>query len=99
MLENQVAIILKKKYGDGLYYYNKNVEVDFYIPEIKTAIQVSYTLFQSDTREREMRALLKLAQSYPLEKLQIITWEEDSIIEDEGISIEVLPLWKWMLTT
>ena len=72
---------------------------DFYIPEIKTAIQVSYTLFQSDTREREMRALLKLAQSYPLEKLQIITWEEDSIIEDEGISIEVLPLWKWMLTT
>lgn len=98
LLENQVAIILKKKYGDGLYYYNKNVEVDFYIPEIKTAIQVSYTLFQSDTREREMRALLKLAQAYPLEKLQIITWEEDSIIEDEGISIEVLPLWKWMLT-
>lgn len=97
LLENQVAIILKKKYGDGLYYYNKNIEVDFYIPEAKTAIQVSYTLSQSDTREREIKALLKLSQVYPLDKLQIITWEEDSLIEEGGLSIEILPLWKWLL--
>jgi len=97
LLENQVAIILKKKYGDGLYYYNKNIEVDFYVPEAKTAIQVSYTLSQSDTREREIKALLKLSQVYPLDKLQIITWEEDSLIEEGGLSIEILPLWKWLL--
>ncbi len=97
LLENQVAITLKKKYGDGLYYYNKNIEVDFYIPEAKTAIQVSYTLSQSDTREREIKALLKLSQVYPLDKLQIITWEEDSLIEEGGLSIEILPLWKWLL--
>lgn len=97
LLENQVAITLKKKYGDGLYYYNKNIEVDFYIPETKTAIQVSYTLSQSDTREREIKALLKLSQVYPLDKLQIITWEEDSLIEEGGLSIEILPLWKWLL--
>lgn len=97
LLENQVAITLKKKYGDGLYYYNKNIEVDFYIPETKTAIQVSYTLSQSDTRERETKALLKLSQVYPLDKLQIITWEEDSVIEEGGLSIEILPLWKWLL--
>lgn len=97
LLENQVAITLKKKYGDGLYYYNKNIEVDFYIPEVKTAIQVSYTLSQSDTREREIKALLKLSQVYPLDKLQIITWEEDSLIEEGGLSIEILPLWKWLL--
>lgn len=97
LLENQVAITLKKKHGDGLYYYNKNIEVDFYIPEAKTAIQVSYTLSQSDTREREIKALLKLSQVYPLDKLQIITWEEDSVIEEGGLSIEILPLWKWLL--
>lgn len=97
LLENQVAIILKKKYSNGLYYYNKNVEVDFYIPEARTAIQVSYTLSQSDTREREIKALLKLSQVYPVDKLQIITWEEDSVIEEEGLHIEILPLWKWLL--
>lgn len=92
-----MAIILKKKYSNGLYYYNKNVEVDFYIPEARTAIQVSYTLSQSDTREREIKALLKLSQVYPVDKLQIITWEEDSVIEEEGLHIEILPLWKWLL--
>lgn len=97
LLENQVAITLKKKYGDGLYYYNKNIEVDFYVPEARTAIQVSYALSQSDTREREIKALLKLSQVYPLDKLQIITWEEDSLIEEGGLSIEILPLWKWLL--
>lgn len=97
LLENQVAITLKKKYGDGLYYYNKNIEVDFYIPEANTAIQVSYTLAQSDTRNREIKALLKLSQVYQLDKLQIITWEEDTVIEEIGLSIEILPLWKWLL--
>lgn len=97
LLENLVAITLKKKYGEGVYYYKKNIEVDFYIPEIGAAIQVSYTLFQSDTREREVRALMKISQVYQLNKLQIITWEEDNIIAENNIRIEILPLWKWLL--
>lgn len=97
LLENLVAIELKKRYGEGVFYYNKNVEVDFYVPEVHTSIQVSLSLAQSDTREREVRALKKMAQAYRLEKLQIITWEEDSTISEDGCSIEILPLWKWLL--
>lgn len=98
LLENLVAIELKKEYGDEVFYYNKNVEVDFYVPKINTAIQVCLSLSQSDTREREVRALKKMAQAYKLDRLQIITWEEDNIVNEDGLRIEILPLWKWVLT-
>lgn len=98
LLENMVAIELKKKYGEEVFYYNRNVEVDFYIPSANTAIQVSLSLWQSDTREREVRALVKMGQTYNLEKLQIITWEEDNMIEEGNLTIEILPLWKWIIS-
>lgn len=97
LLENLVAIELKKRYQEGVFYYKKNVEIDFYIPSVHSAIQVSLSLSQSDTREREVRALIKISQTYPLKKLQIITWEEEDVIEEADLRIEVLPLWKWLL--
>ena len=97
LLENLVAIELKKRYQEGVFYYKKNVEVDFYIPSMHSAIQVSLSLSQSDTREREVRALIKMSQAYPLKKLQIITWEEEDVVEEADLHIEVLPLWKWLL--
>ena len=33
LLENLCAITLYKKYGKSLYYYNRNIEVDFYVPD------------------------------------------------------------------
>lgn len=39
LLENIVAIQLYKKYGNEVYFYNQNIEVDFIIPEQKTAIR------------------------------------------------------------
>lgn len=50
------------KYGDKLYFYNKAVEVDFYIPEEAYAVQASYTVMAEETREtynREVDALKK----------------------------------------
>lgn len=43
LLENIVAVTLRRKYGDGSYFWNsKNAEVDFVIPEEGLAVQVSY---------------------------------------------------------
>jgi Predicted ATPase (AAA+ superfamily) len=50
LLENIVAIELKKRYGDGLYYYNRSVEVDFFIPDTNRAIQVSYSIANEVTK-------------------------------------------------
>ena len=97
LLENIVAVNLKKKYGDDLYFYNKNVEVDFFIPKEERAIQVSYSLADDVTKQREMKALIKLSEVYGSKNLEIVTWDEDSVFEGNGISIKILPIWKWLL--
>nr|AGS52422.1 hypothetical protein [uncultured bacterium contig00085] len=96
LLENIVAIQLKKIYGDKLFYYNKNIEVDFFIPSEKKAIQVSYSLSDEQTKERETKALLKLSEVYSLKHLEIITFNSEFSIAQNGKSIKVTPIWKWL---
>lgn len=97
--ENRVAIELKKKYGDEVYFYNKAVEVDFYIPEHEWLIQVAYSIAEEETREREISALLKVGKHLKAEKQTIITYNEEETITVNDIAIEVIPLWKWLLKT
>ena len=45
LLENLCAIHLHQHYDEEhLYYYSKNVEVDFYLPDEHTAIQACYNM-------------------------------------------------------
>jgi len=97
LMENIVALTLKKKYKEDVFYYNKNVEVDFYIPKEKSGIQVSFSISEFETREREVNALLKLHNAFKLDKLQIITYNEEKNIEIENVIIDVVPVWKWLL--
>lgn len=97
LLENLVAITLRKKYEDELYFYHQNIEVDFYIPAEKLAVQVSYSLKEETTRKREITALLKMAAVMEVEKLLIITNDEEEVITENGKEINVIPIWKWLL--
>ncbi len=97
LLENRVAIELKKRYGDEVYFYNKTVEVDFYVPEKEWLIQVAYSIAEEETREREISALLKVAKHLNAKRLAIITYNEEETIIVNDINIEVIPLWKWLL--
>ncbi len=97
LLENLCAIHLYKKYGDELYYYNKGIEVDFYIPSERLAIQACYDMKDDTTVEREKGALVKLANHLDIQRALIITRDSESVIEKEGLKIEVLPVWKWLL--
>lgn len=97
LLENLVAINLKKKYEGELYFYHQNIEVDFYIPAKKLAVQVSYSLKEEATRKREVTALLKIAKVMDVEKLLIITQDEEEVIAEDGTEIFVVPIWKWLL--
>ena len=49
LLENLCAITLYKKYGSGLYYFNKGIEVDFFVPEEGLGIQASYRMSDEAT--------------------------------------------------
>ena len=98
LLENLIALYLIRKYGrDNVFYYQENIEVDFYIPTDSLAIQACYTLSDIETREREVNALVKMSNYLNLSKMVIITFDEDEIIKTDDCSIEVISAWKWLL--
>ncbi|MDR0791781.1 MAG: ATP-binding protein [Chitinophagaceae bacterium] len=99
LLENLVAITLLRKYGrsDAVFFYNKNIEVDFYLPEIQLAIQVCYSLNDAETRKREITALLQMSKHIEVKKMMVVTKDEENMISENGAVIEVVPIWKWLL--
>lgn len=99
LLENLVAIKLYNKYGDDLYYYNKNVEVDFCVPNDGLLIQASYRMIDEATRNREIGALQKLSKFIKPQRCIIVTYDQEEIIKsnDLDVQIEVIPAYKFML--
>lgn len=98
LLENLCAVHLFRKYGDRLYYYSRNSEVDFYVPDEKYAVQACVTLSDADTKDREVSVLMKLDRLENLERMVIVTRDEkDSIPIPSGRTIEVLPAAEWLL--
>ena len=47
--------------------------------------------------ERETRFFVKLYNFIPESKCLLITNSEEATLDCEGISIEVVPVWKWLL--
>ena len=97
LLENMVAINLIRKYKDEVCFYHNGVEVDFYLPEQQKLIQASYSLQDDDTFRRETEALIKVSNHLNVNDLLIITKDEETVLEKDGKSIQVVPLWKWVL--
>ena len=96
LLENIVAIHLYKQYGEALFYYNKNVEVDFVVPDAGLAIQVSYSLRDEQTRNREVNALVSLSRFMNISTALIISKDQEETIEQDEVNIKVIPAWKWL---
>ena len=98
LLKNIVAVTLRRKYGNGSYFWNnKNAEVDFVIPEEEMAIQVCYSMAEPDTFKRETDGLVKLSSIQNIKKMIVVTKDEEDTVEKDNCRIEILPLWKWLL--
>ena len=101
LLENVVAVDLIKRYrqseGDSVFFYNKGVEVDFFVPDEKLAVQVAYSINDPVAKEREVRALKKLSDTFEVRKNVIVTMDEEANIVQDSIEINVIPVWKWLL--
>lgn len=100
LLENTVAVHLKRNKSENVYYYKSSqtgVDIDFYLPEENTAIQVAYSL--GDAEEREVRSLIIFAaKTKKHHRLIIVTYEDEGIIERDGHTIEVIPIHKFLLS-
>ncbi len=102
LLENVVAVELNRRYRGteeepALYYYSKGVEVDFCVPMAKMAIQVSYSMDDVATRERELGALARFMRAFPEYEGLVITRDHEEEIDVDGHPIRILPAWKWLL--
>ena len=101
LLENAVAVYLKRKYGEDVYYFKSNqtgIDIDFYLPEEKCAIQVSYNIDSAENRET--KSLVSFAEkTEEKHRLIIVTNEEERTITKNGVTIEVIPAYKFILDT
>jgi predicted AAA+ superfamily ATPase len=96
LLENLVAVQLKRLYEEDIYFYNMGVEVDFYLPEIQLAVQVCYNMNDLETRKREVNALFQLSKRLEVKEMLIITKDEENVIFENELRINVIPIWKWI---
>lgn len=97
LLENMVAINLIRKYKNEVYFYHNGLEVDFYLSEQKRLIQTSYSLQDESTFQRETETLIKVSRYLKVNDLMIITKDEETVLEKDGKTIQLVPLWEWLL--
>lgn len=99
LLENLVFIELKKQNQD-IYFHKEKLECDFVIRQsmkITQAIQVTKSLSDEKTRQREINGLLDALKSYKLKEGLILTDNEEDEFTQDGFKIIVKPVWKWLL--
>ena len=109
LYENVVACALKKEEMSGRMqvYYWKNQqqeEVDFVIKRgarVEQLIQVCYNLGNLETKNREIRALIKAGKELRCKNLLLITEDKEGkeTVEwfGEKAVVHFIPLWRWLL--
>lgn len=103
-LENTVFLELYRRasFADQIYYYQDRGECDFVVQsgqDIRSLIQVCWSLRDEDTRRREIAGLIEAHSDLNSSELLILTNDEEEIIvTDKGVKITVLPTWKWLLS-
>lgn len=102
LLENLVFIELKRR-EQKIHYYKtfKGLEIDFVTIDqalnVIEMIQVSFDLADFDTKERELKSLIAGNNELNCDSAKILTYNQEEIIEKDGLEIEVIPVWKWLL--
>lgn len=100
LLENIVAIHLYRNNKDNLYYLKGNkVNIDLYLSNSNTAIQVAYSINDYDAYNKEISNLIEFANSSKDKnyRLIIVTYNEERNIEVDNKKIEVISLKNFLL--
>ena len=94
LLENMVAVELCRRFGkNNVFFLNAEKGIDFIVPDQKLALQVSYTIKEEATYNREVPPLVKYAKAHPDWQCLLIAYDEESTAE----GIPVVPVWKWLM--
>jgi len=102
-LENAVYLHLRSLGYETIFYHKTEnaKEVDFIAQTVageNHLFQACIDMREEGTRQREISALVEGAKELSIEKGLIITLDEEEVIEIDGVRIQVLPFWKWVLS-
>lgn len=102
LLENNVFLHLNRNRQpyEKITYFKENCECDFVVQHddlVTQLIQVTWTMADPATKEREINGLLEAAKVTGCANLTIVTFDEESTITTDGYTIHSVPAWKWML--
>lgn len=97
ILENIVYNEIRKKNENISYFEGKN-ECDFVIENDKkvSAYQVCYDINENN-KEREFNGLIECCKKLNLEKGTILTYDMEEELKINGIEVNMVPVWKWIL--
>ncbi|MHA1731134.1 MAG: ATP-binding protein [Promethearchaeota archaeon] len=99
LLENLVLVELKRR-GKEVFYHKRNYECDFVVVEdrvVTSTIQVTTSLGDEATKNREFRGLLEAMKSYGVDEGLIVTEDEEYEESVGGYRVRVVPAWKWLM--
>jgi hypothetical protein len=65
--------------------------------KIIEAIQVCWSLYNPETKTREINGLIDALSTYKLKRGTILTDSEEDNLHINGFEIEIKPVWKWLL--
>ncbi len=98
LYENLVFLQLRRK-TDEIFYFKQKQEIDFYIPaNLQKLINVSFDINDKETYNREINSLNEGMEYFNLKNSLLITSEIEDVVKIEDKTINILPLWKWLLT-
>jgi predicted AAA+ superfamily ATPase len=100
-LENTVFMQLNrtKLPSDKISYYQGRNECDFVFQRnelVVQLLQVTWDMTDEDTRKREIAGIVEASNVTGCDNLFIITRDEESVIEENGKQINIIPAWKWL---
>ena len=98
LLENLVFLAIRRT-TQNIYYFSSpgGYEVDFYLPEGHQLIQVTQSMNNASTREREVRALQDAIQVLKPKDALILTDANGKDFEIAGVPVRVRSAAEWML--
>ena len=94
--------LLRRKAGtenDIYYYQGRSAEADFVVCDGNKTLavyQVSYDISNDKTRKREIKGCIAGAKATKCDNIFLITDHESEVIEEDGYTIQVIPIWEWL---
>ncbi len=94
--------LLRRKAGtenDIYYYQGRSAEADFVVCDGSKTLavyQVSYDISNEKTRKREIKGCIAGAKATKCDNIFLITDHESEVIEEDGYTIQVVPIWEWL---